>query len=315
MTIWQTNSWKKLLLTSLQASDVFDVDWIFVEKRSLWLKKFWLFALWVDVLEKVNSEKLIELCKKENCLFVQVESFKIPPPSLPLAGEELLFSPPARGELEGGLKPWHYKKFITPYTAILNLEKPFEEILSEMKPKWRYNINLAEKKWVIVFEVEKTEENIKIFYELMLETTSRDNFSGNTFEYYKNFLEIIPESSLIFTKFEDKILSAWIFIFDSEISIYYYWASTSDKKYRNLMAPYLMQWFAINKAKNFWSKYYDFLWVATPWDEKSHLAWVTDFKLKFTKDIVNCSESYIFVNKKFSYFILNALKSIKNIFR
>jgi len=42
----------------------------------------------------------------------------------------------------------------------------------------------------------------------MIETTSRDKFSGNTLEYYKNFLEIIPGSSLIFTKFKDKILSA-----------------------------------------------------------------------------------------------------------
>lgn len=300
MTIWQTNNWKKLILTSNQASDVFEIDWIFIEKRSLWLKQFWLFALWVNDLQKVNEKKIIELCIKEKCIFIQLETFELEN-NINLKLEKF--------------KIWYHKKFITPYTAIIKLEKPIEEILSEMKPKWRYNINLAEKKWVTAFEAEKNEKNIKIFYELMLETTSRDNFSWNTLDYYKKFLEIIPESKLIFTKLEDKVLSAWIFVFDKEISIYYYWASTSDKNYRNLMAPYLMQFFAIKKAKEIWSKYYDFLWVATPNDEKSSLAWVTDFKLKFTRDVINCSISYIFINKQFNYIILKALKYINKFFK
>lgn len=306
MSIWQTNPWKKLLITSHQASDVFEVDWITIEKRSLWLKQFWLFALWIENLEKINQDKLIELCKKENCLFVQVESFNLETPPV------FQTPPSVEGELKGEFSPWYYKKFITPYTAIIDLEKSEEEILAIMKPKWRYNINLAIKKWVEVLQVEKNEENIKIFHDLMRQTTERDWFSWNNLEYYKNFLEIIPESSLIFTKIWDKILSAWIFIFDKEVSIYYYWASTSDKEFRNLMAPYLMQWFAIGKAKSIWSKYYDFLWVATPNDKNSPLAWVTDFKLKFTPDIRKVSESYIWVNKKFLYFIFKILKQIKS---
>lgn len=307
MIIWQTKNWKNLVIKSNQASKVIEIDNIFFEKRSIWIWEYWLFALWVENLKKINFDKLIELCKKENCLFVQVESFWITPPLIP---PQLGGYPKDRGSF----KPWHYKKFITPYTALIDLSKSLEEILAEMKPKWRYNINLATKKWVEVFEAEKTEENIKIFYDLMIETTSRDGFFGNNFEYYKNFLETIPESSLIFTKFEDKILSAWIFIFDKEISIYYYWASTSDKKYRNLMAPYLMQWFAIQKAKEVWSKFYDFLWIATPWEKNSSLAWVTDFKLKFTSDIRKVSESYIFINKKCKYFVFKMLKKIKSKF-
>jgi lipid II:glycine glycyltransferase (peptidoglycan interpeptide bridge formation enzyme) len=44
------------------------------------------------------------------------------------------------------LKQGYYKKFITPYTAVINLEKSEEEILARMKPKGRYNIRLSEKK-------------------------------------------------------------------------------------------------------------------------------------------------------------------------
>jgi lipid II:glycine glycyltransferase (peptidoglycan interpeptide bridge formation enzyme) len=46
-----------------------------------------------------------------------------------------------------------------------------------MKPKGRYNIKLATKKGVEVKEVEKIDENIEKYYNLMLETTSRDNFN------------------------------------------------------------------------------------------------------------------------------------------
>jgi len=42
---------------------------------------------------------------------------------------------------------------------------------------------------VQVREVEKSGKNIKIFYDLMQETTSRDHFSGNTLKYYQEFLE------------------------------------------------------------------------------------------------------------------------------
>lgn len=299
MFIWQTNNWKELLLKSNQASKVFEIDNIFIEKRSLWLGQFWLFVLWIEKSQKINEEKLIELCKNEKCLFIQIETFDL------------------ENNISLNLKNFqnsYYKKFITPYTAIIDLSKTEEEILSLMKQKWRYNINLARKKWVQVFEAEKSIENIKVFHELMIETTSRDGFSWNNLEYYKNFLEIIPWSSLIFTKYEDKVLSAWIFVFDKDISIYYYWASTSDKEYRNLMAPYLMQDFAIKKAKSIESKYYDFLWVATPWDENSSLAWVTDFKLKFTSDVREVSKSYIFVNQKLKYNIFKILKKIKSKF-
>ena len=209
-------------------------------------------------------------------------------------------------------KSWFYKKFITPYTAIINLEKTEEEILASMKPKWRYNIHLAEKKWIKVDFVDKTDKNIKIFYDLMIETTSRDKFAWNSLSYYKIFLKEIETSKLVIAYFEDKAIASWIFIFDKELSIYYYWASTNDKKYRNLMAPYLLQWTAIKKAKEIWSKYYDFLWIASPWEKNSSLAWVTDFKLKLTQDIVNVSESYIWIDNKLKYRILNILRWIKS---
>ncbi|MDR1945334.1 MAG: peptidoglycan bridge formation glycyltransferase FemA/FemB family protein [Candidatus Peribacteria bacterium] len=49
-------------------------------------------------------------------------------------------------------------------------------------------MRLAEKRGVEVKEVEKSKENVKVFYDLMLETTKRDSFHGNSLEYYFNLL-------------------------------------------------------------------------------------------------------------------------------
>ena len=302
MSIWQTKSWQEMLKKSGQVSDYFEVDWIFIEKRSLWLWEYWLFVIWIpssqpSPLGEKEQEQLIDLCKKQNCLFIQIEN-------VDYKGQNFILE-------DSGLKKWYYKKFITPYTAIIDLIKSEDDILANMKPKWRYNIRLALKKWVLVEIVEKTDENIKAYYDLMLETTSRDWFSGNTFEYYKTFLKTLEKSKLILAKKDGIVIAGWIFVFDKEVSIYYYWASTSKKEYRNLMAPYLVQWEAIKYAKSIWSKIYDFLWVATPWDKNSELVWVTDFKMKLTKDIIKVSESYIFINKKIKYFFISLLRKIK----
>lgn len=296
MSIWQTKSWQEMLLKSKQIEKIIEVDNVFIEKRSIWLGQFWLFVLWVNNINSDFLEKVKSLCKIEKSLFIQFET--------------LNYSNDLSIKLE-----WvdnnYYKKFITPYTAIIDLSLREDEILSLMKPKGRYNIKLAEKKWVIVKEVEKTKENIEIFYNLMIETTSRDNFNWNSLDYYMTFLNSLKESKLFIAFFDDKPISAGIFTFIWEEAIYYYWASTSDINYRNLMSPYLLQWTAICKAKQLWMKIYDFLWVATPWEENSHLRWVTDFKSKFTSNIVKVSDSYIFVNNKIKYNLLQLLRKFK----
>lgn len=300
MSIWQTKNWQEMLKKSNQTSNYFEIDLVFFEKRSIWLSQYWLFALWVEEKQEINEEKVINLCKKEKCVFIQIESYNLEKKDNLTKNNFKYFS------------YWFYKKFITPYTAIIDLSKTEDEILSLMKPKWRYNIKLAIKKSVEIIEVESSDENIKIFYDLMLETTSRDSFSWNNLNYYKNFLKIIPNSKLLFAKYQEKIIASWIFVIEKEVSIYYYWASTSDNKYRNLMAPYLLQWEAIKISKEFKSKYYDFLWIATPWEIDSPLLWVTDFKLKITPEIREVSKSYIFINKKIIYFIFKLIKKIKS---
>jgi lipid II:glycine glycyltransferase (peptidoglycan interpeptide bridge formation enzyme) len=300
MNIWQTKKWWEMLINSNQAEKIIEVDWLQIEKRKISFWKKWLFIIWIEEsdINKVNKnlEQLKNLCKKEKSLFIQIETINY-------------------NWIENQNIKWfknsYYKKFITPYTAIIDLEKDEETILKEMKPKGRYNIKLAWKKWVVVKEVEKNKENIKQYYQLMNETTWRKWFSWNNLNYYIKFLEQLKNSKLLLAYFEDKVIAWWIFIFDKEVSIYYYWASTSDNKYRNLMAPFLLQWEAIKIAKNQWTKIYDFLWITNPEDKKSSLVWVTAFKMKLTKDKINVSDGYIYINNKIIYWLIKLLRKLK----
>lgn len=78
---------------------------------------------------------------------------------------------------------------------------------------------------MVVEQVEKNPHNIETFYKLMLDTTSRDDFSGNTQQYYEIFLKSIKESQLFFAYYEDQVIAAGIFVFEDDIALYYYGAS------------------------------------------------------------------------------------------
>ena len=308
MSIWQTKNWQEMLVLSWQTKNFFIIDDIYIEKRKVFLKEYGLFVLWLNknILSKSKIKKLINLCKQEKCLFIQIEfldyknikSFNNLNSLINIRKEYNWFN------------KWFYKKFITPFTAVIDLQKSEDEILAWMKPKWRYNIRLSEKKWVKAKTVEKNIKNIKIFYDLMLETTNRDKFNWNSLDFYQNFLKNIKNSKLLFTYKWDIVIAWGIFVFDREVFLYYYWASTSNKKYRNLMAPYLLQWGAIKIAKKLNNKIYDFLWVSSP-GESSSLSWVTDFKMKLTSDVREVSKSYIWINKNFKYYIIILLRKIR----
>lgn len=303
MSIWQSSTWWKMLEDSKQVEKIYNLEWVQIEKRSLWMGVFGFFILWLEnhkiIEEKKNRKNLEKLAKQENVLFVQVEL--------------LNYHSSFPNQIQWWQK-WFDKKFIMPHTALIDLTLWEDDILSCMKPKGRYNIKLAKKKWVEVINVEKNDSNIKIFCDLMKETTSRDGFSGNSFEYYKIFLDSLESSQLLLAYIDGVAIAGWIFMFEQEVSLYYYGASTSQKQYRNLMAPYLLQWTAICQAKQLWSQMYDFLWVASPWEKDSWLSWVTDFKCKLTRDVRCVSQSYIWINRRFVYTIFTFFRKIKRLF-
>ncbi|MBN2545109.1 MAG: peptidoglycan bridge formation glycyltransferase FemA/FemB family protein [Spirochaetes bacterium] len=195
---------------------------------------------------------------------------------------------------------------IPTHTNIIDLDKPLDDLLKEMKPKGRYNIKLAEKKGIII----KTgnSANIEEFYNLLKITGNRDGFSLNSINYYKNMIKILPFTRLLLLYKDDILIAGGIFLFYNKQGLYYYGASSNE--YRNLMAPYLMQWEAIRIAKKMNCKYYDFMGIADPDKKLDRLSGVTDFKLKFGGRIVKFNTSYRITHNKIMQFSYDTAKKI-----
>ena len=310
MSIWQTQSWQDMLIASWQSEEYFMIERnvmssdssesglenspIFVEKRRVSLWEYGLFVIGFEWELGIDTQESLEaLCKEEDCLFIQVET-------IDYSGEKAENS---------CMKSGYYKKFIPPYTALIDLTQSEDDILKAMKPKGRYNIKVARKKWVVVEQVDTHIWNITKFHKLMSETTQRDAFAGNTLEYYKVFLESLDNAQLFFGYHEEEIIAAWIFTVEWNVMTYYYGASSSNK--RNLMAPYLLQWAAIEHAKKRGLEVYDFLGVAWDDEKNSSLAGVTSFKMKLSPKKYLVSQSYIYVNKKNKYQIIKILRKLK----
>lgn len=160
-------------------------------------------------------------------------------------------------------------------TLLLDLAKSEEELLSQMKEKGRYNIRLAKKKGVKV-----REGSVEELYPLFLETSKRDGFHIHPQNVYEKMLSTLNDTTLLLVaEYEGKIISGGIFTFYHKVGTYYYGASSNA--YRNVMAPYLMQWRGIQEAKKRGCTTYDFLGIADEGVKNHPWASVTEFKLKF----------------------------------
>lgn len=157
-----------------------------------------------------------------------------------------------------------------PDTTILNLSKNDDDLLAAMKQKWRYNIRLAEKKGVEVYSAGI--DGIDTFYALYEETSKRDAIAIHHKQYYKSLFELSShykgfKVSVYIAKHEEEPLAAIITLFTASEAVYLYGASSNKK--RNLMATYLLQWKAIQDAKQYGSKQYDFYGMP-PTDDENH---------------------------------------------
>lgn len=308
-SIWQTTSWNLILQDTNYIQKWFFlwtfeneklVNFVIIEKRKISLNNYANFVIWwpnsnfwLELLE----QELIKLAKEEKVVFTQIEDL--------VENDYKLF------------KKWVYKKFIEKCTAVIDLSKSTEDILAQMKQKGRYNIKLAEKHEVKVNKVEYNSMNLDLFYNLLVETKTRDNFFINSRDYFDKLLGYLYKNNiwgLYFATKDNELISAWIFCFYWKVAYYYYWASTTDNNKRKYMAAYLLQWSLIKEAKTNWYKIFDFLWINCPGCNSKKLAWVTDFKQKLTPEYRIWPDAHIFINNKFKFYLIVILRTIKWLF-
>lgn len=171
-------------------------------------------------------------------------------------------------------------------TVILNLRKSIEELGREMHEKTRYNIRLAERAGVEVTQVlsRDLENDFKVFWQLLQETTDRQGFSSNEKEYYQKLFSVRSHNfsnQFFFAVFRRKTIAAAVINFyePGRTAAYLHGASTREQK--QIMAPHLLHWTIIQAAKARGFERYDFWGI----DEKRWPG-VTRFKLGFGGEIV-----------------------------
>lgn len=163
-------------------------------------------------------------------------------------------------------------------TRVIDLTQSEENILSQMHSKGRYNIALAKKHGIEVME--GTSSDIPAFYELLQSTGGRDGFKISQKSHYMRFLSSLPQSFVLMAKYQGKPVSGLIGVEWHGTAFYYYGASSYE--HRNLMAPYLLQWEAMRRAKERGCARYDVLGIS-PENAGADDAWrgISDFKRKF----------------------------------
>ncbi len=173
---------------------------------------------------------------------------------------------------------------------VLDISKDAEKLLAEMKPKTRYNINVAKKKGIQV--AVGREEYLEEFLRLTKEMAQRQGIVPHPDQYYRHMLKTFPSEMLkiYVAKYQGKIIAAHLMLFNGKFATYLHGASSNEN--RNVMAPYLLQWQAIIDAKQQGCTHYDFGGVKISEDNQDGKSWegITKFKLGFSPE----TKPYIF---------------------
>ena len=198
-----------------------------------------------------------------------------------------------------------------PDTVMVELEKSEEEILKEMHHKTRYNIRLAERKGVKV-EFSENPEEVDKFFELTKFVNEREGICCFSKNYYQKMVEEFKkDGNIFFAKgiYQGKTIVINLLISYGDTVVYNHGASANE--YRNVMAPHLVQWETIKKAKKESYKYYDFRGIAPTDNPKHKWAGITRFKKGYSNKVVSCEGAYDLVFKSFIYQIYLLGKKIK----
>lgn len=259
--------------------------------------------------DKKMVEALREIGRKKNAAFIKVEPNVIAIENLKASRSNL------EVKIENlGLIP-SKKSLFTKYNFLIDLTKTEEQLLAAMHPKTRYNIGVAQKKGVEIYESTK-DEDFEIYLKLYFETTKRQKYFGHTPGYHKLLWETLTLSKmarLLIAKYMGKPLVAWMLLNFGD-TIYYPYGGSSVE-YKEVMASNLVAWEAIKLGKKMGMRVFD-MWGALAPDASENDPWYGfhRFKTGYGPEHVEYIGTYDLVLAPQLYNILNTADRLRWIF-
>lgn len=194
-------------------------------------------------------------------------------------------------------------------TRQIDLRPSVDEIFAQFSSTGRRHVRIAEREECELVE----EKDARAFAELSRVTAERDGFSAHSAEYFQKFLDHFGENAaLLVAKKNDEWLSAGIFVLSGETAIYYYGASANAAK----NAPTLLQFFAMQWARQKGAKTFDLLGIARDEEDKNdRLFGVSRFKKKFGGTKILFSHEKIIIFSRPKFLLVQFLKTLRRFFR
>lgn len=203
------------------------------------------------------------------------------------------------------------------YVFRLDITPDSETLLANMHSKTRYNIRLAERKGVKI-KTDCTKDDLKIFYQILLETTARDKFLVRSYSYFEDMWDYLVErgyGKLFLAEYNGEYIAGTLALIFGKKTWYLYGASSN--KHRNVMPNYLIQWTMIQWAKEQGCTLYDFRGVPGDLSEDNPLYGLYRFKKGFNGVYTEFVGEFDLIYSPFYYWLWHTVEPIyqKNIRR
>ena len=273
----------------------FGRSWLYIPRGPV-VREITQFAHALTALQQELEKQSDEL----GAIFVRID---------PVLQNSSLMNNTAWKKAEREVQPQH--------TFVLDLRKTEEELLSNMHSKTRYNIRLAQKKGVSV-RFSSDVHDVDTFLQLATEVTERSGFRFHPDDYYRSIIEVLSKpdagvsAELAIAEHEGEALAAHLMVYTGNRATYAHGASSLKK--RSLMAPVLLYWETIKRAREKGYATYDLFGVAPPNADASH-SWsgITRVKKGFGGTYESYIGAYDFVLDSTKYVLFNTARRIRRL--
>lgn len=179
-------------------------------------------------------------------------------------------------------------------TVLIDLTPSLDDIMKNFNQKGRHAIKRAERDGATVKQVDTSDENAKIMYDLLRITAEDAGFAIKSFDYYRRFYQRYGDrGALFFAYYEGEVVASAFAYIQGEKSVYKDGASIRKRTVYG--ASHLLQWHVIQWAKARGSKVHDLAGVppiASLTDETHPLYGLGRFKTSFNKTVTEYVGAY-----------------------